>query len=303
MKNSIRFRTLLQLLSLVILIAGSQFSTKAVAEDSAGPFQIGTWYSISRGATFSSSGARVTIDWKYQNSGAFRNLFDAAGKSTYQGLVDHSQSLTQGTKSIMSDLSFYAFDDQDITLRFRFTAGSQSISSIVNVDLRGPRPDIIRQGTVTEGESQTLSASFRLPPETAPGAVNFVWRYKGETDFKDIKLFEGDYQILVKNEGRANLSARISITPGSDRDLEVGFEWVNFYGFPIYTIFSLTVEPAQNTDPSFRYDVNGDGVISPLDALLVINALSPNTPYELRLDINQDGFISPLDALLVINQL
>jgi hypothetical protein len=65
------------------------------------------------------------------------------------------------------------------------------------------------------------------------------------------------------------------------------------------------------------FDVNDDGVVSPLDALLVINELTdnqfgdmlgrlgdppadPSLPY---LDVTQDGHCSPLDALLVINEL
>ncbi len=66
-------------------------------------------------------------------------------------------------------------------------------------------------------------------------------------------------------------------------------------------------------------DVDGNGVISPLDALLVINELtfreySDTTSGELndttvrpddagQLDVDDNGFISPVDALLVINEL
>ena len=58
-------------------------------------------------------------------------------------------------------------------------------------------------------------------------------------------------------------------------------------------------------------DVNGDGVTTPLDALLVINYLNSlsQSPQESGptvlpfVDTNDDGTISPLDALLVINRL
>lgn len=56
-------------------------------------------------------------------------------------------------------------------------------------------------------------------------------------------------------------------------------------------------------------DVNQDGFISPLDALLVINMLNSEAERTGALqepdrrDTNDDGFVSPLDALLVINQL
>ena len=59
-------------------------------------------------------------------------------------------------------------------------------------------------------------------------------------------------------------------------------------------------------------DVNADGVLSPLDVLLIINYL--NTPAEtskpgdgessdFRLDVNGDGWISPLDVLMLVNHL
>ena len=57
-------------------------------------------------------------------------------------------------------------------------------------------------------------------------------------------------------------------------------------------------------------DVNADGWISPLDALLIINQLNGERKMEIqsgqiryRLDINRDNLLSPLDALLVINYL
>lgn len=56
-------------------------------------------------------------------------------------------------------------------------------------------------------------------------------------------------------------------------------------------------------------DVNFDGNVSPLDALVVINYLNRNTGGSSGsgssgfLDVNNDGNISPLDALLVINTL
>ena len=88
------------------------------------------------------------------------------------------------------------------------------------------------------------------------------------------------------------------------------------YGSDSVTIVSGAGEgEATNTNPVDRYDVNGDGARSPVDALLVVKDLnSQNTaaaegeastmsdaaPY---LDVNADGNISPIDALLVISAL
>ncbi|MCE9526346.1 MAG: hypothetical protein K8R36_09865, partial [Planctomycetales bacterium] len=58
-------------------------------------------------------------------------------------------------------------------------------------------------------------------------------------------------------------------------------------------------------------DANDDGIVSPVDALLVINRLNSGTPTLSKplngqgafVDINNDGEVSPLDALLIINWL
>ncbi len=75
------------------------------------------------------------------------------------------------------------------------------------------------------------------------------------------------------------------------------------------------------TNPDNPNDVNANGTVSPLDALLVINELNepivsdPSTgalPVPIPdpaafappfFDVNRDGFVSPIDALLVINEL
>lgn len=65
------------------------------------------------------------------------------------------------------------------------------------------------------------------------------------------------------------------------------------------------------TNPSLALDVSGNGLVDPLDALSVINALNsmgvgpvPTPPNFLgHLDTNSNGLVDPLDALLVINYL
>ncbi|MEM6474108.1 MAG: dockerin type I domain-containing protein, partial [Planctomycetota bacterium] len=74
--------------------------------------------------------------------------------------------------------------------------------------------------------------------------------------------------------------------------------------------FDVLSTPYYNTVN--RYDVNADGMASPLDALLVINALARGIPTQLPVDppsgetppfydTSGDNLISPLDALQVIN--
>jgi hypothetical protein len=69
-----------------------------------------------------------------------------------------------------------------------------------------------------------------------------------------------------------------------------------------------------STNPFDSEDVNGDGQVSPVDALAVINALNdggnvvqgegqPGEKVKLQVDVSNDGALSPIDALLVINEL
>ncbi|MEQ1828884.1 MAG: FG-GAP-like repeat-containing protein, partial [Pirellula sp.] len=56
-------------------------------------------------------------------------------------------------------------------------------------------------------------------------------------------------------------------------------------------------------------DVSGDAIVSPLDALLVINFLNytvlprANALQSFAYDVNRDGYVSPLDILCIINYL
>ncbi|TWU59484.1 hypothetical protein Poly51_22720 [Rubripirellula tenax] len=72
--------------------------------------------------------------------------------------------------------------------------------------------------------------------------------------------------------------------------------------------------PFQN--PTGRFDVNASGVVTPLDALQIINAIDRSGGQNIRLDslplpinlpafpdVNGDGTVSAMDALQVINQL
>lgn len=109
-------------------------------------------------------------------------------------------------------------------------------------------------------------------------------------------------------------------------DEQIGIHDVVLYGLDNelvpsemdFTSLTLTAaNPAQTlTNPSNPLDVNGDGSVSPVDSLLVINSLNriargisaasragEGESTKVFLDVNGDGNVSPIDALLVINRL
>ncbi len=76
----------------------------------------------------------------------------------------------------------------------------------------------------------------------------------------------------------------------------------------------LAADLAPNQNPFIAEDVNLDFRVSPLDALLVINALNESgarsfaegeiqSGVSQMLDVNGDNFLSPLDALMIVNRL
>ena len=77
--------------------------------------------------------------------------------------------------------------------------------------------------------------------------------------------------------------------------------------------YYLTINRNPYTNSSNKLDVNGDGGVSPLDVLQLINYLNPPGPGSGPLpfppqftpppyyDVDGDGFVSPLDVLTVIN--
>jgi hypothetical protein len=72
---------------------------------------------------------------------------------------------------------------------------------------------------------------------------------------------------------------------------------------------TFLTEGESQVEPPGRFDVNGDGVATPLDALQIINALNSRASRTIdpffaelaRLDVNGDATVSPLDALQIIN--
>jgi Ca2+-binding RTX toxin-like protein len=109
--------------------------------------------------------------------------------------------------------------------------------------------------------------------------------------------------------GQVNtLNHEFSPTPlGSDLHISFGDE----YALPVIGNFDPPIGPADGeTAPAFL-DVNLDGQITALDALVVINLLNANgsgleaedarIPAQFRPDVNRDGSLTPLDALTIIN--
>ncbi len=79
----------------------------------------------------------------------------------------------------------------------------------------------------------------------------------------------------------------------------VAFPQIDF-GSATLTITTPSSAAGLFYDP---HDVNGDGLVTPLDVLVIVNQINGMTPELVGADVNFDGMVSPLDALLVVNNL
>ncbi|ELP35291.1 choice-of-anchor I family protein [Rhodopirellula baltica] len=119
----------------------------------------------------------------------------------------------------------------------------------------------------------------------------------GQVDFEDLDLFDANHGLTSADGDQLGFSNTYP-TP----------EWA---GPPVAIEFASAAgqQRLANFGPfsnqRMQTDVNNDGQVSALDALLVINALNQPNTFMSRafLDVNEDGATTAIDALRVINAL
>ncbi len=164
------------------------------------------------------------------------------------------------------------------------------------------------------GESEALGKFTNNPSGMK---TNDGWKNLG--GFRDSTTPSGSgEQSVVRFKLRATEDAVLSITatPSSSAGYELTLYGVDTI-IPIESIKSGSLELpiTKVAEKVWDYDVNGDGIISPVDSLMVINRLNresveavfsteiATSSSSTRLDVNQDGVISHLDVLMLINRI
>lgn len=107
-----------------------------------------------------------------------------------------------------------------------------------------------------------------------------------------------------------NITGFLDATVYSDRS-GVQIEWIEGEATDEPNSGEVVTEepPTEPVDAVFG-DASGDGFVSPIDALLVINHInrvglnqSGEGDFDPALDTNKDGHVSPIDALIILNQI
>lgn len=180
--------------------------------------------------------------------------------------------------------------------------------------------DTVRIEVVQQPETPVAASSIALDPRQiveltagAPvGRASMVDPRDGSYEFSvsDSRFeFVGD-QLKLRDDRQVNAAL--------DPEISLEVTAVGDQGDQASGTFSITVISARSPYHNYNLnkDVNGDGFISPIDALLVINELnrrgagpvvntggtSGEGPIPM-LDVNGDGMVTPLDVLLIINHL
>jgi hypothetical protein len=208
----------------------------------------------------------------------------------------------QDLRSVGSDLGvFAAFQDilYDSGLVSVNTSGnalgfdvvwSSNYNQVVSGDIRNKNlineVGSVQNGTESLGNGELLQFTITLTANKA-GTAQFIGDPADISPFHDTLLFNPP-EVVPFNAIRY-IADSVVIVGGSGGGSGEGW-----------------------TNPSNRFDVNNDGFVSPIDALLVINSLNAGGSRPLGgegeagkiyFDVNSDGAISPVDALQVINVL
>ena len=190
-----------------------------------------------------------------------------------------------------------AFDFIGAAANSNFFLLSQTLSP--QAVLAGLATEEIAPGTFQDGE-----VHVRLKHVNGPGHFS-MWR----------SLDDGP-EVFMSTAGGITEASLLTMLEAGHEEMNFGFTAAGHYvvAFEAFAVLpDGTVVSSGDAAYHFsvgldRRDVNGDGQISPIDALLVINRLNRDRindpqPSEGRLNTNRDSSISPVDALLVINVL
>lgn len=245
-----------------------------------------------------------------------------------------------GSGTLQVDLQFsHAAGDVDVQVRN--AAGTVLASSLSTTDHESLTLAVVRDASYfvrVFGKNAATHGSYRIsisPPPAAPPIANSDRAiFNASPDPIAIDVLAND----VDPDGSETLLIP-QLVPGSHSAFEVdarrqvrytapeNFSGVHRADYTVVDDQNLVSAPATVAvfvvnfalpipwqNPDFAFDVNDDGVTSPLDALLVINELNQRSSRQLPstragaeeiwgfVDVSGDGFVTPLDALLVINQ-
>jgi hypothetical protein len=158
--------------------------------------------------------------------------------------------------------------------------------------------------------STARPGSFYSPASLHSSQGPNLIRVKFDTDVR-VGFYDLELRVVGTNAYSLPLSG-FSYDPGSYAALwridGMGFSTSERFQAVLSNVTGLdgaplTGGPYTNTYTILTGDVSGDDTISPLDVLVVINAINAGAPYNPNLDVNFDEVVGPSDVLIIINEI
>lgn len=258
---------------------------------------------------------------------SFTGVQDIAGNKLLANDVDGTTEIILNLTSGMDHADAQDYDNAAheviSDLRLGDTVDTEP-EPIVNADATGDLSDdgvVFEQILIVDGIGRvTVTTNGVLPGE--PAYLNAWFDRNADGDFA------GSEQII---DGQAVFNGSQTFTFNVGADAVIGNTIARFRISPVENVapigevvggevedYQVTVFRSAWQNPAIAEDVNFDGYVSPIDALLVINHLNLTDPVALLqplpipengnepppyLDVDGDNRIFPIDALMVINKI
>ena len=265
-----------------------------------------------------------------QAAGAWQYSLDGGGTWTAVGTVSASSAL------LLPDTAFVRFVSNvgfvgNATINYRAwdqsagdVAGRVNLSRTNALAANSPASDAVETATVRVNAASG-AASFdntRMPDINQSAATSGTYFFRAPSEgaqgesLASINVLMADNSPLPDWMQYESDSGKLVVAPWNKHvgnwELKVVTTLPGTEAITQFVRVAVSENETPWTNPLDSIDVNASGGVSPLDALLVINALSSreysvvdkNVDFRPAfLDVNGDREITPLDALLVINRL
>ena len=213
------------------------------------------------------------------------------------------------TATSANEFDYESLVDYSVEVRVvELATEARTVSQVVPIQLLDANDPPMGVGELTvypQRQGVSATSEFVVEDQDVSEAGYTLRTSDSRFEVRDGRLALRPNQVIAAAQAGQTLTVRVQIVDNADPTSSAEVD---------ATVFVASVLPWQN--PLNSLDVNRDGLVTPADALQVINLLnegSSSRPLPLvrdfdeldagEVDTNGDGFLSASDVLLVINHL